>query len=223
EESRAGLRKVGNIVIDAFRHDPRLMALMRQFLSSEAEEMMPVWMSEEYRETAEDSGPVARAKTLLALADDEQAEPLVKESVVLVRELMTHARTDLAARILAKLTNLLVDRTADRRFAAAEALLALHPQWDNEQLSVAREGFETLLRSALDAEQDPRAYGKMTDIAAILVDGRLRRGQPELALETLGILRRHHSTKDLSLAFRPEISFKTLERITHSAGFPAIL
>src|SRR6185295_2431721 len=121
EELRPGVRQVGNIVIDAFRHDPRLMALMRQFLSSEAEAMMPVWMSEEYRETAEDSGPVARAKTLLALAEDEQAEPLVKEAAVLVRELVTHARTDLAARILAKLTNLLVDRSADRRCAASEA------------------------------------------------------------------------------------------------------
>jgi hypothetical protein len=33
EESRAGLRKVGAIVVEAFRHDPRLLTLMRQFLS----------------------------------------------------------------------------------------------------------------------------------------------------------------------------------------------
>lgn len=223
EELRAGLRKVGNIIIDAYRHDPRLMALMRQFLSAEAEDMMPVWMSEQYVETAQESGPAARAKTLLALAADEQADPLVREAAALVRELLAAGRTDLAAKILARLTGVLMDRSADRRRAAAEALLSLHPTWDADPLSVTRDGFETLLRSAIDAEQDSAVYAKLADLALILADGRLRRGEPEHALETLSLLRRHHAAKDAGLSFRPEIAFRALERVARSPGFPAVL
>lgn len=222
EDLRPGLRKVGNIVIDAFRHDPRLMALMKQFLSSEAEDLMPVWMTAEFQEAAQESGPAARAKTLLSLAADEQAEPLVKEAAVLVRELLAIARGDLAAKIMARLTGVLMDRNADRRRVAAEALLSLHSSWDTEPLCTAREGFEGLLRSAFDLEQDGDTYGKLAEIATILADGRLRRGEPELALETLSMFRRHHATKDPALAFRPEIAFRAMERITKSSGFPDI-
>jgi hypothetical protein len=223
EELRPGIRKAGNIIIDAFRHEPRLMALMRQFLSAEAEEMMPVWMNEEFSETAQESGPAARAITLLALAGDEQADPLVREAPTLVRELLSISRSDLAAKMLARLTGVLMDHSADRRRLAAEALLALHSAWDNEPLSTAREGFETLLRSAIDAEHDASAYAKLAEIATILADGRLRRGEPELALETLSLLRRHHASKDSDLAFRPEVAFHALERVTRSPGFPAVL
>jgi hypothetical protein len=223
EDLRPGLRKVGNIIIDAFRHEPRLMALMRQFLSAEAVEMMPVWMNESFAETAQESGPAARAITLLALAGDEQADPLVREAPALVRELLSISRSDLAAKILARLTGVLMDRSSDRRRLAAEALLALHPAWDNEPLSTAREGFETLLRTALDTEQDAATYSKLAEIATILADGRLRRGEPELALETLSLLRRHHASKDSALAFRPEVAFHALERVTRSPGFPSVL
>src|SRR6185503_17223258 len=223
EDARAGLRKVGNIVIDAFRHDPRLMALMRQFLSSEAADMMPVWMTEEYREASQDTGPAARANVLLALAADEQAEPLLKEAASLVRELLAISRTDLAARILARLTGLLMERLTERRRAAAEALLSLHPAWEGEPLAAAREGFETLLRTAIEAETDAGAYDKLAEIAAHLADGRLRRGEPELALETLSLLRRHHGTKDPGYAFRVDVSFQALQRVTRSVGFPMVL
>src|SRR5689334_22228657 len=98
EESRPGLRKVGAILVEAFRHDPRVLALMRQFLVSEAADMMPVWMSEEAADAAQETGPSARAKTILGLSPDEQAEPLLQEGPALVRELLGIARTDLAAK-----------------------------------------------------------------------------------------------------------------------------
>lgn len=223
EGLRPGLRKIGNLVVEAFRHDPRLMSLMKQFLLTEAEELVPVWMTDEFKEVSQESGPVARARTLLALAADEQSEPLVKEAAVLVRELLAISRGDLAAKILARLTGVLMDRTAERRRSAAEALLTLHSSWDSEPLSAAREGFEGLLRSAFDAEQDPDAYGKLAEIATIMADGHLRRGDPELALETLSLFRRHHATKDMALAFRPEVAFRAMERLTKSTGFPVVL
>jgi len=223
EESRAGLRKVGAILVEAFRHDPRVLALMRQFLTSEAADMMPVWMSEEDAAAAQETGPAARAKTLLALPADEQAEPLLQEAASLVRELLGIARTDLAAKLLARLTGLLVDRQTDRRHSAAQALLDLHPAWDNDPLSAAREGFETLLRTAIDAETDGPTYGKLAELAAFLADGRLRRSEPELALETLSLLRRHHGSKEPATAFRAEIAFRALERVSRSEGFPTVL
>lgn len=223
EELRPGLRKVGNIIIEAYRHDPRLVALMRQFLSAEVEDMMPLWMSEQTAESAKETGPAARAQAILSLPSDDQAEPLVREAAALVRELSAVSRPDLVAKILARLSGLLMDRSGDRRRAAAEALLALQPVWDSEPLAGAREGFETLLRSALDAEQDAPAYAKMAEIATLLADARLRRAEPELALETLSLLRRHHALKDAALAFRAEIAFQALEKIVRSSGFPAVL
>jgi hypothetical protein len=223
EGLRPGLRKVGNLIVESFRHDPRLMALMRQFLSAEAEELIPVWLTDEFKESSEESGPEGRARTLLALAADAQAEPLVREAPELVPELLSVFRGDLAARLLARLTGVLMDRMTDRRRAAAEALLSLHHLWNTSPLNAAREGFEGLLRSAFDAEQDNETYSKMADIATILADERLRSGEADRALETLTIFRRHYGAKDLAVAFRPEIAFRAMERITRSTGFPSIL
>jgi hypothetical protein len=223
EPLRPNLRKIGNLIVEAFRHDPRLMSLMRQFLTAEAETLIPVWMTDEFQESSEQGGPEARARTLLALAADAQADPLVQEAPTLVPELMAVFRGDLAARILARLTGVLMDRMTTRRRAAAEALLALHQLWNTEPLSAARDGFESLLRAAFDAEQDAETYSKMADVATILADERLRAGEADRALETLTLFRRHYGTKDLALAFRPEIAFRAMDRVTRSGGFPAIL
>lgn len=223
EGLRPGLRRIGNLVIEAYRHDKRLTNFMKAFLLAEAEELMPVWMTDEFNEVAQESGAVARAKTLLALAADEQAEPLVKEAAVLVRELLTLSRGDLAAKILARLTGVLLDRTAERRRAAADALVSLHGTWDTEPLNAAREGFEGLLRAAFDAEQDPDTYVRLAEVITVQADARLRGGEPELALETLSMLRRHHAAKELASAFRTETAFRAMERIAKSPGFPVIL
>jgi hypothetical protein len=223
EGLRPTLRKVGNLIVESFRHDPRLMSLMRQFLSTEAEDLIPVWMTDEFQESSEEGGPEGRARTLLALAADAQADPLVQEAPTLVPELISVFRGDLAARVLARLTGVVMDRMTERRRKAAEALLALHRLWCTEPLSAARDGFEGLLRAAFDAEQDADTYSKMADVATILADERLRAGEPERALETLTLFRRHYGTKDLAFGFRPEIVFRAMERVTRSTGFPAIL
>jgi HEAT repeat protein len=223
EALRPGLRKVGHLVIEAFQHDPRLTALMSQFLSAEAQQLIPAGMTENFEESSEENGPEARAKTLLALAADAQAEPLMAEAPALLPELLAIFRGDLAARVLARLTSVLMDRVTDRRRKAAEALQSLHTLWTTEPLAAARDGFEGLLRSALEAEHDAETYSKMIEIAVILADERLRAGEPERALETLTVFRRHYATKDLALAFRPEVVFRAMERITRSTGFPAVV
>lgn len=220
---RPGLLKIGSILIESYRHDPRLMTLMKQFLAAEAEELLPDWLRGEVRAAASEGGSVGRAKTLLALAGDEQAEPLLQEAAALVRELLPAGRRDLAARIMARLTGLLLDRNTSRRRAAADALLSLHPSWDTEPLAAAREGFEGLIRSAFDVEPDLDTYGRLAEIATILADGRLRHGEPELALETLSLFRRHHTAKDGAPSQRSEVAFRAIERITKSPGFPDIL
>jgi len=220
EELRPGLRKVAALILDSFRHDARLAAAIRRFVAAEAPGLMPDGAEGEAVGTA---GAVAQAESLLLLSADEQTEPLVQQAAPLVRKLLAASRGDLAAKVLARLAGVLLDSSPEGRRAAAEALLALHPTWDAEPFSTTREGFETLLRSALDDEKDSQTYSKMAEVAAILADGRLTRGEPELALETLALLRRHHTTKGASIAFRTEVASRTLQQITRSAGFPPLL
>jgi hypothetical protein len=219
-ELRPGLRKVAAVILDSFRHDARLAASIRRFVSAEAPGLMPDAAEGDGVGTV---GAVAQAESLLLLSTDEQTEPLVQQAAPLVHKLLAASRGDLAAKILARLAGVLLDSSPEGRRAAAEALLSLHPAWDAEPFSTTREGFETLLRSALDDEEDSQTYSKMAEVAAILADGRLTRGEPELALETLSLLRRHHASKNPGTAFRPEVASRTLEQITRSAGFPPIL
>jgi hypothetical protein len=220
EELRPGLRKVAGLILDSFRHDARLAAAIRRFVAAEAPGLMPDAADGEPAGTA---GAAAQAESLLLLSADEQTEPLVQQAAPLVRKLLAVSRGDLAAKILARLAGVLLDSSPEGRRAAAEALRSLHPTWDSEPFSTTREGFETLLRSALDDEKDAQTYSKMAEVAAILADGRLTRGEPELALETLSLLRRHHTTKDALMAFRPEVASRTLQQIIKSAGFPPLL
>jgi hypothetical protein len=197
--------------------------MLKPFLGSDARDLMPAWMADQVRESDPEQGPEARARALLARPAEEQAEPLLQESAVLVRDLLSFHRDDLAAKILARLTGLLMDRDAGRRRSTAEALLSLHASWDTRPLDLAREGFEGLLRSAFDEERDESTYGTLAEIATLLADGRLRRAEPELALETLSLLRRHASTKEPATAFRSAIALRAIGRLIKSPGFPEIL
>jgi hypothetical protein len=223
EELRPGLRKVAHVLMEAFRHDPRQAALLRQSLPAEAADLVPAWMSEDSRNAGQESGPSAQAKALLALPPDEQADLLVREASSLVRDLLAESRSDLAAKVLARLTSVLMDRAPERRAAAADALRTLQPAWESEPLSAARDGFETLLRAALDSEKDPAAYGKLAELAAMLAEARLRQDEPALALETFSLFRRHQTPKEALLAFRTPTATAMLEKIIRSEGFSGVL
>jgi hypothetical protein len=60
EEQRQALRQFGNVLLGGFRYDPILLALLRQFLSEEAMELLPDWMMEEKKE--ENAKPKDEAK-----------------------------------------------------------------------------------------------------------------------------------------------------------------
>jgi hypothetical protein len=220
ENLQPGLRNVAAILLESYRHDARLTAALRRIVAAEAPTLMPAWMGEA---TAADGGPAAEAENLLTLPAEEQAAPLLQQAPALIRSLLAASRGELAAKILARLAGVLLDTSPDRRRAAAEALLSLHPTWADEPFTTTREGFESLLRSALDAEKDPGTYGKMAEVAAILAEDRLKHGEPELTLETLSLLRRHREAIEPGLAFRPEIASRALERFAGSGGFPPLL
>jgi hypothetical protein len=217
-ETRELLRGVGHSIADAFRHDPREAALMRSLLGLDVKEIAA---ATEHR-PSDEPAPVARARALLEEEPELQAEALCKETEPLVKELSALARPDLAARLLARLTGYLVDRQSTRRLAAAEALAAMAAAWDSPPFSTARDGFESLIRSALDSEHEPRVYSKLSDLAVLLADLRLRRGEYEQALETLMLFRKHHVVKDAISPHRPEQSYRALERIASSQAFPAV-
>jgi len=48
----------------------------------------------------------------------------------------------------------------------------------------------------------------------------MRRAEPELALETLSLLRRHTSTRGPAKSFRSEIALAAMDRLIKSPGFP---
>src|SRR5439155_546626 len=66
EDLRPGLRKVGAIIVDAYRHDPHLVEALKPFLDSEARDLMPAWLTDEARGSDPESGAQARARVLLA-------------------------------------------------------------------------------------------------------------------------------------------------------------
>ncbi len=217
-ETRELLRGVGHVLADAFAHDPRESAMMRGLLGINVAE---IEKAAERRDPAEPA-PVTRARALLEGEPDAQADAIFKETDPLVKELAALGRHDFAAKLLARLTGHLVDRQATRRLAAAEALLGMTPAWDGPPFSIAREGFESLVRSALDSEQEPRVYSKLADLAVLHADLRLRRGEYEQALETLTLFRKHHVVKDALSPHRPEQSYHALERIAAGQGFPGV-
>lgn len=217
-EAQELLRAAGHVLADAFEHDPREAALLRSFLSGRA-----AAIAQEAREQRPaEPAPVARARAILEEESDRQGDAVCKEADSLLKELTAVGRADLAARLLARLTGCLVDRSAPRRLAAAEALLAMTPTWDKPAFSAAREGFESLVRSALDSEPEPRVYAKLADLAATMADLRLRRGEFEQALETLALFRKHHVVKDPAAPHRPEQSYRALGRIASGSGFPQV-
>jgi hypothetical protein len=162
------------------------------------------------RSAGADGGPAAQAENLLTLPAEEtgRAPPAAGAHADPQPPAPFPAATSPRSSWRA-LAGILLDASPERRRAAAEALLSLHPAWADEPFKTTREGFETLLRSALDAEKDPGTYGKMAEVAAILAEGRLKLGEPELTLETLSLLRRHRESVEPGLAFRAEIASRS--------------
>jgi hypothetical protein len=217
-ETRELLRGIGHVFADAFAHDPKESALLRGLLGLDVAEITKAVE----KRRADESAPVARTRELLDGEPDAQADALIQEAEPLLRELTALGRHDLAARLLARLTAHLVDRQAARRLAATEALLGMTPVWDAPPLAVARDGFESLVRSALEGELEPRVYSRLSDLGVLLADLRLRRGEYEQALELLAVFRKHFVIKDARFPHRPEQSVRALERLASSQGFPDV-
>jgi len=92
---------------DSGRYDPLLLALLRQFLSDEALDLMPAWMLEEKKEEKQEPAkeekpaePVApptpeeRARGMLAMSEEQRIETLWEAGVELIKELITLKRFD---------------------------------------------------------------------------------------------------------------------------------
>ncbi len=215
---KEALGRVVHSIAGAFSHDSRLAGFLTKLIgeaSGDAADRPP---------SPEDQPPAAaRAREILEMNPENQAAAIRLEGEALLRDLAALPRLDLAAMLMARLTGSLADRSGGRRAAAAEALLAIRPCWDSPPLSMIRDGFEDLVRSALDTEQDPEAYPGIAEIAAGLMDDRLRCGDFKSALETLAVLRRHQLVKDPAVPARREIAYRALERLAGGAGLAAVV
>jgi hypothetical protein len=204
---RDALRRVGEALAGAF--GPAQAAILRAFLRDRTAELVPKLAAEALYEAP----AVARARTLLAADGDTPPEALLKEAGSLLRDLLALERSELAAQVLARVSGLLLDRQPSRRLGAAEALLELRVTWSRPPLSAVRDGFEGLVRSSLEEESDARVYAKSAELAVLLTDERLRRGELEAALETLCLFKKHHLVREASQPQRGETAFRCLERL----------
>lgn len=219
---REPLRHVGEMLVECFRDDPGLAAIMKKFLTDEAAELLPVWMQEAAQAGAAEPPSVARARAILDLDPDTQVQALRQEGEGLVRELSLLGQEDLCGRLVSRLNAFLADASPLRRLPAAETLAALYPAWDTPLFVRIRSGFEMLVRSALEREQDARVYPKLADLGAWLVEDHLKHERLEKALEILGVFKRHYVLKDNAVPHRSEAAYRRLERVASSPVFAEV-
>jgi hypothetical protein len=215
----ASLRRVGKIIVDSFRHNPRLMALMGALLSDQAAQAMPGMQSP----SAPTEPPaVSRASGILQMPDDERISALAQEGGALLDELGALERPDLIQSLLESLSAYLGDRSSKRRLAACRSLSGLRRAYEKNAPDDMLYALEIGVRSALDQERDGSVYPALADVATFLADLRIRRAGLDRAREILDLLHKHYKIKDPGFPKRGELSYIALEKFAAGSGLASL-
>jgi HEAT repeat protein len=220
EGAREPVRRLGKMVIQCFRHNPRLMAMMGALLEGQAQ-ANPEGAPKPEIPSAEPAA-VLRASALLALGDDEKIQTLAQEGAALLDELSALERPDLVSSLLDTLSAYMGDRSAKRRLAACRALNSLRRAQERNASDEVLRALEVGIRSALDQERDPVVYPAIADLAAFLADLRIRRGGLERAREILDLLHKHYKIKDAAFVKRGELAYVAMERLASGGGLASL-
>jgi hypothetical protein len=216
--SREPLRRIGKILLDAFRHNPQLMAMMGALLSDEAAQSMPGVSPVQPGEPP----AVGRASSLLTLPDDERISALAQEGGALLDELAALERPDLVQSLLDSLSSYLGDRSSKRRLSACRALSGLRRAYEKNAPDEMLHALEIGVRSALDQERDQNVYPALADVGCFLADLRIRRGGLDRAREILDLLHKHYKIKDPGFGKRGELAYVALEKLAAGSGLSSI-
>lgn len=217
EECRPALRRVGKALADAFRHDPKLAALMDALLEEAEEAGRVVPAAVQAPPAASDAE--RRAGEILAMPDDERLEAMAQEGPALLDELAALGKPQAVQGLLESLAGVLADRSARRRQKAARSLNGLRRALERHAPEGALEAVEVMVRSALDDERDAPAYPVLAELAGFLADLWLRRGRPDRARELVELLERHDKIRDPAFPQRGNFAYVVLERLALGPGF----
>lgn len=221
-DGRARLRRVGEAIVEAFRHATGVHATMRQFLREAAPDLLPSWLRGMEEETSPEPAAVARARAVATLLPEEQAAAIAHEGASLLRELEALGRGDLVVQTLGLLVPPLSDRSARRRSMACEAILGVSGAIEFESCREVRARIEDAVRAALEAEDDAAVYPLLASVAVMLVDARIRQWSLPAAMPLLDLLRRHAQVTEGGFPRRREHAFQALERVASSGGFAVV-
>ncbi|HLF91916.1 MAG TPA: HEAT repeat domain-containing protein, partial [Planctomycetota bacterium] len=131
-------------------------------------------------------------------------------------------REDLAEEIVTALNGFLRHTVVERRIQAAETMAVAFPLLDAAKAEKPLKMIEDRVRSSLNMERDARAYPKVADIAVLVIDGYLGRGDFEGSMRLLEILKKQYQVKEGIFPQRGELAFRALERIASGRGFPIV-
>jgi hypothetical protein len=221
-ESAAALRQTSDALLATFQIHRTLAPSMKAELEKTAPELVPPWMSDSSIDPSAEPAAVERTKVILTLPPALRMEALEREGQILLRELVTVGRVDLAEKVLGQLLEMLSEPSAGRRRLATDSLFALGATLESEALTKVREDLENKIRELLDQERDPRVYSRLTELAASLADTRLRKGEVNQALRLLDILKRHSTIKDAAFPERSHLVLPALDRVTAGEGYKAV-
>jgi HEAT repeat protein len=216
---QAVLRRLGKVLIDAFRHNPQLSAMMGALLQAGAAQTSPA-----PAQAAPSEPPaVSRATGILSLPDDEKIMALAQEGAALLDELSALERPDLVKTVLDSLAGYLGDRSAKRRLSACRSLSLLRRAHEKNASEETVYALEIGVRSALDQERDATVYPVLADLAGFFADLRIRRGALDRAREIVDLLHKHYKIKDPAFSQRGELAYVALERLAAGAGVASIV
>lgn len=222
EYTRLPVSKTAEALWEGFRPYTRLRAQMAAAAAGLPVLLIPPWLGEVPEGGPPEPASVHRAKTILGFSAAARAEAIGREGRDLVMALLAEGHQELAENVLGSLGESLTQgKDVDRRYAA-DSLLSLRETLENPKLEKARAALEAKVRGALDDEKDPRAYGKLTELAGSLADARLKKGEVNEALKLLDVLKRHSVIKDNAFPERQRLVLPALDKVTSGEGYKTV-
>jgi HEAT repeat protein len=218
-ELHESLRGVGKFLVDAFRHNPRLVGLMAAILTDQAVEALPGRAAES---RPADSAAVIRVKMILQMKDEERIQALLQEGNGLLDELNALHEGELMRTMFGSLSSQLLDRISRKRLSVARTMNGMRRGLERAGSQEMEDAYEKSISTAMEVEREPSVYSVMADMMAFIADLQIRRGRIDRARQALELLHRHYQIKDPSFPQRGELAYIALERVASGVGFASL-
>src|SRR4029079_18543531 len=219
-----------------FKYDPLLLALLRQFLSDEALDLMPAWMLEEKKEEKQEPAkeekppervppptPEERARGMLAMSEEQRIETLWEAGVELIKELITLKRFDVVLDLVKCIVEHASNIAPHHRLKGAKLMALLYPLFRVDELQEARSVIEGRLLAAVMLERDRTIFPVLVELAAASIESLIVHSQMEQAAPLMESLRNELIGENKDYPERREIAQKGLEKVVGGRGFPILL